>query len=984
MLRSIPVVFHRALFAFLLLVMLPFSVMASTAGSMDTAFNSGNGAGGNVNPFVYALAVQPDGKTVMGGNFTTVNGIARSRIARLNADGSLDTSFDPGSGANAVVETLIVQADGKVVMSGYFTAVNGVARNRIARLNTDGSLDASFNPGVGANASVEAFALQTDGKIVIVGNFTTIDGFLRYRIARLNVDGSVDVGFNAVGTGANDVVRTVGVQTDGKVLIGGQFDKINGVSRNGFARLHADGTLDTTFNTGSGADNAVFALAIQSDGKVVLGGGFNLVNGVSRKCIARVNHDGSLDTTFAPGTGANNTVLALVLQADGKVVMGGHFTTINGVAKNYLSRINSNGSIDTAFDIGSGASSGVDSLAIQQDGKLLAGGRFTLYSGTAINYIARIHTGDADGDSVEDAADNFFSNAVAAQDADLDGFADQWLQPASFGCAENSESCNGLVLDDVVDAPDFDGLLGAGDNCPFIFNTDQLDTDSDNAGNVCDMDDDNDNVLDRADNCMLVSNVSQQDADSDGVGDVCDATPLVAPVASRDISFNPPNGASDIVYTLGVQPGGKVVAGGNFTVIAGVARNRIAQLNGGGSLDTDFNPGTGTDTAIEAMAVQSDGKVLIGGGWITTVNGVARNRIARLNSNGSLDTSFNVGNGASSGVYALAVQPDGKILAGGNFTTINSVARNRIARLNTNGSVDTAFAPGSGANNKVSAIAIQPDNKLVLGGEFTSVAGAARVRVARLNSDGSLDAAFNPGAGANNAVHTVAVQADGKIVVGGTFTTFNGVSCGSIVRLNSDGSLDATFNTGSGVGGVAFPMVSALAIQADGKILVGGYFFAVNGMPRYGIARLHNNGSLDASFDTSVGASTQVYTLAVQPDGRLLLGGVFTFYNNVTADRLMRIHTGDGDADGVEDAADIDGDNDGVLNADDSFPLDPVESVDTDNDGTGNNTDIDDDGDNVPDYIDADALNAAISVERLLPLNDVYRGSVMKESQSLL
>jgi uncharacterized delta-60 repeat protein len=230
--------------------------------------------------------------------------------------GNLDTGFSPGVGADHDVLTVAFQADGKVLIGGNFTTVNTLAYNRIARLNADGTLDNSFDPGTGADDRVRAVAVQPDGKILIGGSFSTVNGVICNRIARLNSDGSLDTSFDP-GSGLDNAVRSVVVQADGKVLIGGDFTTVNDVARNRIARLNADSSLDTSFNPGSGAGAVVYAMAVQPDGKVIIGGGFNTVNGVGRNHIARLNEDGSLDSTFDPGTGANNWVDAIALQADG-------------------------------------------------------------------------------------------------------------------------------------------------------------------------------------------------------------------------------------------------------------------------------------------------------------------------------------------------------------------------------------------------------------------------------------------------------------------------------------------------------------------------------------------------------------------------------------------------------------------------------------------------------------------------------------------
>jgi uncharacterized delta-60 repeat protein len=185
------------------------------------------------------VAVQADGKIVMGGFFTSINGTERNCIARLNADGSLDSRFDPGTGANDSIYSVAVQADGKIVLGGDFFTINGTTRNHIARLDADGSLDDTFDPGTGADDRVNSVSVQTDGKIVLGGEFYSINDTERYFIARLNTDGSLDATFDP-GTGLNNTVYSVAAQANGKLILGGQFTSFYSTARNGIARLAND------------------------------------------------------------------------------------------------------------------------------------------------------------------------------------------------------------------------------------------------------------------------------------------------------------------------------------------------------------------------------------------------------------------------------------------------------------------------------------------------------------------------------------------------------------------------------------------------------------------------------------------------------------------------------------------------------------------------------------------------------------------------
>ena len=353
----------------------------------------------NVGGFsVSATAIQTDGKTILVGSFTSVLGVPRGSIARLNADGSLDMGFNPKTVQGNIVKCVAVQADGKILLGGAcgFTsrqpkgAPAAPVRMYAARLNADGSLDASFEPN--PNSDVYSVVVQSDGKILLGGEFTTLQPSgaaaptARNKIARLNADGSLDVDFDP---NASSTVKTIAVQADGKILIGGQFNTLqpNGAAtasaRDCVARLNADGSLEKDFDPK--ADSWVDLVATQVDGKILLGGNFTTLqpNGAAtpttRKYAARLNADGSLDKGFDPN--ADSDVFCMAVQTDGKVLLGGKFTTLqpNGAAsataRSKVARVNADGSLDAGFD--PKADGFVESVVVQADGKILLAGRFT-------------------------------------------------------------------------------------------------------------------------------------------------------------------------------------------------------------------------------------------------------------------------------------------------------------------------------------------------------------------------------------------------------------------------------------------------------------------------------------------------------------------------------------------------------------------------------------------------------------------------------
>jgi uncharacterized delta-60 repeat protein len=362
------------------------SVTSSVASLKVTLVDTFNSSANGCNSTVYSMAVQPDGKVLVGGNFTTLGGQSRSRIGRLNSDGSWDSSFN-NSGANDYVFSLALQPDGKVMVGGNFSSLAGQGINRVGRLNTDGTTDHTFtfNSGTGADSYLRSSLVQADGKILVGGNFTTLVGQSRSRIGRLNADGTLDSTFNP---GAGGLIYTLALQPDGKILVGGSFTTLGGQTRNRLGRVNPDGTLDTAFNPG--ANNTVNVILVQPDGKILVGGSFTTLGGQSRSYIGRLNADGTLDTAFNPG--ANAQVDCLDLQADGKILVTGYFTTMGGQTRNYLCRLNANGTVDATFALG--ADKDVLAMKLQEDGKILLGGDFLVLDGQERHYLGRLNNTD--------------------------------------------------------------------------------------------------------------------------------------------------------------------------------------------------------------------------------------------------------------------------------------------------------------------------------------------------------------------------------------------------------------------------------------------------------------------------------------------------------------------------------------------------------------------------------------------------------------
>lgn len=361
----------------------------SQPGSYDPTLNIEAGA----NSYILETEIQPDGKIIMVGNFTEFNTYSDGRIDRINSNGTIDMSYMGTIGANAEIKAVDLQNDNKFIVGGNFTTFEGEPKSYIARLESDGTLDPTFTAYT--NASVHDILYLSNGKIIIAGEFTTVNGLASPYIARLNSDGSLDASFST-GLGPDQMVRCVEALSDGKLIIAGDFSQIDGNTAYSIARLNSNGTHDINFWLPQVPNGAIYAIAAQPDGQVVISGTFTQLNGIPQNRISRLNTNGNVDFTFSIGIGSGIDgfyAKALEIQNDGKILVGGYFSAYNGTAINNLVRLNSDGSIDPTFATGSGPNSEVRDIKIQSDGKLIVSGDFSAYNGNSSNSIVRLNGG---------------------------------------------------------------------------------------------------------------------------------------------------------------------------------------------------------------------------------------------------------------------------------------------------------------------------------------------------------------------------------------------------------------------------------------------------------------------------------------------------------------------------------------------------------------------------------------------------------------
>ena len=793
------------------------------SGALDPSFNV---TGIVTTPIGTArgVAVQSNGKIVAAGS--KYNGSNNDlAVVRYNTDGTIDSSFNGtgivttsiGTGddsANAVA----IQSDGKIVAAGY--SFNGSNNDlAVVRYNSDGSLDGTFSGGYvttavgGGHDYGQSVAIQSDGKIVVAG-YSDLGSHWAFAIVRYNVGGTLDPTFNSTGivtTSFNSQAYAVAIQSDGKIVAAGYaisspFDALTVV------RYNTDGTPDTSFDGDgtmtfqySGAAVYAWSVAIQSDGKIIAAG--QVAAGNSDFIVVRLNTIGTLDTYTAVSLGQISVGRSVALQSDGKIIVAGYSFSGSSPGDAFgVLRLNADGAPDTSFN-GNGtvktSITGSDrayAVTVQPDGRIVVAGGNNGGFGVVVRYYGLTSC------------------------------------PSATATATNTPTQTPTATYTPTETPT------------------ETETPTNTPTPTC-----------------MTGGTLDPTFDFDGK--------VVTAIGS----------GGDGARGVAVQSDGKIVTAGYAS--NGVSQDfAVVRYNASGSLDTSFDVdgkvttslGIGDDIA-NSVAVQSDGKIVAAG---YSYNGSKNDfAVVRYNTNGTLDTSFNgsgkvttpIGSGDDS-AQAVAIQSDGKIIVAGYDTTIpfSYGWTPAVVRYNANGSLDTSFnstgIATSFGRQRFYSVAVQPDGKIVLGGSRKAPPPASNhdfFLILRYNSDGTVDTSFN-GASVRNdeeGAQSVLVQPDGKILaIGGAYT---------VIRYNSDGTRDESFVGGGGPSGHAY----SAALQTDGRIVVAGY--SDNGLNNdFGVVRYNSDGSLDASFNGTGVVITPVLngeddanSVAIQPDGKIIVAG---------------------------------------------------------------------------------------------------------------
>lgn len=693
------------------------------------------------NTEVWDLALTPDGKIIVVGQFIGVDGRKRTGVVRFNADSSVDETFVPPSMDDAWILSAVVQPDGKVLLQGFIHEIDGETSSNLSlvRLNSNGSIDTGFHAAPPTSTQISAIAVQADGKIWLGAAYGRID--------RLNADGSVDTSFSSVSfpdSNSGDSARALTPLEDGSLLVA--LDTVR--------RLNPDGTIDTDFAPVLEPSRraAVHALVRQPNGEIVIGGEFSSVGGETRNRLARLNADGSLDETFVPGIGLTSIPTDLALQPDGKLLVVNGNT--NGVG--FAARFNADGSLDSSFaqpDIRGSANQintiRVNAVVVRPDGSVVFGGGFTTVNGEERSRLAVL---DSTGGLEPELTDVIRGpGSIAALTAGREGSF--YVGGTFTHLAGLSRNGMARVKSDGSVDPDFDPQITGTADLGFL-------TDTVSA------------VLVQGDGKILAGGLFNR------VGDEARQNLVRLNVdGSIDATFAPVAfGASQTrVLSLAQSSARRILVGGYFTTVNDEPHQTLVRLNEAGTVDPDFANGItfgGGVIQVHALNARSDGSVYVAGSF-SEIAETSRRSIARLTAAGSLDAGFVPVLSNSGEIRSLVVEPDGDVV----------LVQNNPVRLHADGSPDSLFDYFANNLSEIRSVLRQEDGKLWLGGKFAGTAEAPlAARLQRIDELGALDPdfAFDPGSSRFSSVNALLLTDVGELWAGGSET-----GGGGLVRLKT-------------------------------------------------------------------------------------------------------------------------------------------------------------------------------------------------------
>lgn len=620
--------------------------------------------------------------------------------------------------------------------------------------------------------------------------------------------------------------------------------------------------LDSSFSTPgfytTQSGGMVSAAAAQLDGKMIVSGDFIRYNGQACTNLIRLHTDGARDTTFDSSAKTNGDITAIVMQPDARILLSGPFNSFKGAATTRnLIRLNNNGTYDSSFTAPANLRyvyATADRILVQPDSKILVGGFGVKTLNFSIYELIRLN-GDGSIDNsfnVETGIQNY--QTISALALGIDG---KIYVGGSFKTFAGTTT-GGLVRLNT------NGSLDATFQVPGLGFTDMAQRE---VGPVT-------ALLPLVDGSLLAG----------GMFYYCDN--YLSPGVVRLL----PNGSIDRTFTTGYAfmpysitqmalQDNKVLLGGLF--YSDNHQYMVLRLNANGSIDRTFQTVTAerrNNTAynLNAMVLLRDSSISIAGGFNFYYGNKPYTGWAHLNKDGSLDTRLSATFQQIGTVLKTLVTKDGKIMVGGSFNLYGDKPVNNLARLLPSGALDSTFLPGAGPDALVSEIAELADSSMVVAGSFSTVNGYNANKIVKLKYGGTVDSSFVTGTGPDSYIYSLLPLANGKVMVGGSFGTFNGFSSRGVVRLTPTGAVDASFRA------PATPpwySVGSMAALKNNQLLVGDNTDRTvqdNTLPLR-VWRLNEDASIDTTFKTTPqGGFPITYKLGVTPGDKIYYSGTLT------------------------------------------------------------------------------------------------------------
>jgi Domain of unknown function (DUF5122) beta-propeller len=715
--------------------------------------------GGSVN----TVAVMPDGSTLLGGDFNSVNGVPRANLARLRLDGTLDLDWKLDVGAT--VGRIVVDGSGAAFVAGGFQAIGGFSRYNIAKLDALGHVDAAWDAHA-SGGGISAIALDNTGNLYVAGD--SFSGAQR-GLAKLSAaTGAADHTWDPAGTSGTFAVYTLLPDNNGSIYVGGYFTNIGGKTRNNLARLPTTGTGAADVNWNPVADGAVKAMALDTTGHLFIGGDFDAAGGAYRFGLAKLSTNGSgvADPDWDPAQSYYVDTVAMRLDGQGSLYIGGRFDLVAGLARQNIARLAVSGTGVPDPNWNPSAQGDVLALALTPSGTLISGGRFLAFDGSGRVGYAAISAAGILLPPANVSGVRGVSTVIATQP---DGGV---IIGGTF------QLVNGVARNNLVRLAPGGGVdLQWDPGHDAIWQSSGVDT------TVSAL------AIDAGGNAYIggqFARIGGRDRlglaklSGNGAGDA-------------DASWNPVEPNNPVYAAALAVDSGAVYVGGVFYEIGGQARTHLVKLDAAGSGAADAMWNAELDNGVRALALAPDGSLFVGGDF-THAGATPRNYLAKLSAGGSGSADPQWDPSPDEPVLALHSDDEGTLYVAGYFLNIGGQALLNVARISQTGTgqADSNWtAASTGPPGKINALDLV-DGDLYVAGDFNTFQGVTCASLVRLDlADGAVDPSWIPTSQDETSpfgsvIYALAHTTASHLLLGGTFTQVDQLARSGFAEILSD------------------------------------------------------------------------------------------------------------------------------------------------------------------------------------------------------